>query len=292
LKLIPKENGFALNSSTHHTELHQSRFVLQAINTFCELVSISRPFRLSVLQHSNSFPIDALPGSSAAVTVACIKALALFERVPLNSHELFKLSALSHLQVQNFSGSCADIAASSFGGVLSFRSPDVKHLRHLYFQGGTQNVLHDRWPHLSMAPLRWPETLAIQAFWSGIDSSTTALMRDVDQWQEREPVQYEQLMQKINHHTQNLINLLMRSTPELTLGCINALRGCFAELQRKSGANVYPEKLRTLCAKLNTPQRAIKPSGAGGGDYLIAFESVDEKSGEASSHALHNCCLP
>ena len=53
-------------------------------------------------------------GSSAAVTVATIKALAKFYDLKMSKDQIFKLAAIAHLDVQG-NGSLGDIAASVMG---------------------------------------------------------------------------------------------------------------------------------------------------------------------------------
>ena len=66
-------------------------------------------------------------GSSAAVTVATVKALCAFYDLQLTNDELYKLASIAHLDVQG-NGSLGDIAASVYGGWVAYRSFDKQWL--------------------------------------------------------------------------------------------------------------------------------------------------------------------
>ena len=69
-------------------------------------------------------------GSSAAVTVATIKALSEFYELNLSKEHLFKLASIAHLNVQG-NGSLGDIAASVYGGWIAYHSFDKECLKSL-----------------------------------------------------------------------------------------------------------------------------------------------------------------
>ncbi|WP_225209413.1 phosphomevalonate kinase, partial [Limosilactobacillus fermentum] len=62
-------------------------------------------------------------GSSAAVTVATVKALCEYYQLPVNKEMIFKLSSIAHFDVQG-NGSLGDVAASVYGGWGAYRSFD------------------------------------------------------------------------------------------------------------------------------------------------------------------------
>ena len=64
-------------------------------------------------------------GSSAAICVAIVEAILGFHRMETESKEaketIFKIAALAHYEAQGKVGSCFDIAASTFGGLLAYK---------------------------------------------------------------------------------------------------------------------------------------------------------------------------
>lgn len=67
-------------------------------------------------------------GSSAAVCVAVVRAVLAAYGVPALPVTVFKLAATAHFLVQG-NGSLGDVAASSMGGLVYYRSPDREWLR-------------------------------------------------------------------------------------------------------------------------------------------------------------------
>ncbi len=67
-------------------------------------------------------------GSSAAVTVATVKAILRFYGVKMSNELVYKLSAISHYSVQG-NGSAGDIAASVYGGWLAYQTFDKKMVK-------------------------------------------------------------------------------------------------------------------------------------------------------------------
>ncbi len=72
-------------------------------------------------------------GSSAAVTVATIKALAKFYDLKMSKDQIYKLAAIAHLDVQG-NGSLGDIAASVYGDGL----PTVRLIKRGWRQHETR----------------------------------------------------------------------------------------------------------------------------------------------------------
>ena len=67
-------------------------------------------------------------GSSAAVCVAVVRAVLAAYGVQASPVTVFKLAATAHFLVQG-NGSLGDVAASSMGGLVYYRSPDREWLR-------------------------------------------------------------------------------------------------------------------------------------------------------------------
>ncbi len=103
-------------------------YILSAIS-FTERFCIEQNIKMNVYDlHVNS-DLDSADGkkyglgSSAAVTVATVKAILRFYGVKFTNELVYKLSAISHYSVQG-NGSAGDIAASVYGGWLAYQTFD------------------------------------------------------------------------------------------------------------------------------------------------------------------------
>src|SRR5699024_8097262 len=94
-------------------------------------------------------------GSSAAVAAALTQALTVAAGVSLTREALATLAIAAHRSAQNGTGSGGDVAASIFGGVISY--------------------IRDQAPE----PLAWPESLAGLAVITGSGASTPDMVARV-----------------------------------------------------------------------------------------------------------------
>lgn len=181
-------------------------------------------------------------GSSAACTVATIRALAAEFQKPINERQLFDLSYQSVLRVQKI-GSGFDVAASTYGGVLSYTN-----------QGKI------------ISPLTLAEPLALVVGFSGEKASTVSLVEMVKQKYEQYPDKVQRIMQAIGV-------LVNQAAPELEEGNFEAF-GKFMnfnhEYLRDLGVSNQPLEAMILRAK-EAGAWGAKISGAGGGDCVIAI---------------------
>lgn len=95
-------------------------------------------------------------GSSAAVVVGVVSALNAHFNLRLPLLTRFKLAGLAHYFVQK-NGSLGDIAASTYGGVISYHSPDLSQLVDVSQHWPDPAIVDLSWPKLLITPLTWPE---------------------------------------------------------------------------------------------------------------------------------------
>ena len=114
-------------------------------------------------------------GSSAAVTVATVKALCQFYDIPMSQDRLFKLAAIAHLDVQG-NGSLGDIAASVYGGWIAYQAFDRDWLASARRELSLEQLLDTQWPGLQIELLTPPEPLRLMIGWTGTPASTSHLV--------------------------------------------------------------------------------------------------------------------
>ncbi len=129
-------------------------------------------------------------GSSAAVTVATVKALCEFYQLPVNQNMIFKLAAIAHFEVQG-NGSLGDIAASVYGGWIAYHSFDRQWLAQQRQYLNLPQLLELDWPGLNIEQLNAPANLELLIGWTGSPASTSTLVDKVSLVKAREQLEYQ-----------------------------------------------------------------------------------------------------
>ena len=157
-------------------------YVVSAVETIEQLRTERRlglvPVRLSVRSDLHRAGVKTGLGSSAAVTVACTRALADHYGMRLSIEDRFRLALLAGVQV-DAGPSGADLAAATWQGWVSYRAPDRQALLNGLHRHGVAHSLERPWAELAVRPLPPPTELALHVGWSGSPASTTALVADL-----------------------------------------------------------------------------------------------------------------
>lgn len=224
-------------------EVADFSFVKESLKVFRHEFSIKDFFSLRIKSELGNFGL----GTSSAVTVATLKALAEFNHLNLDKKELFNLSYKVIQNVQRL-GSGFDLATSIWGGTI-------------YFEGKTKKVesLHQKF-------------LPIMAFFSGQKVKTIEMVEKVAQLKKRNSKFVEDIFRKIAKLVEE-----GRDTVEgcdwVTLGKLMTQNHLFlTQLQ------VSTPKLDQLVeTAIKAGAYGAKLSGAGGGDCMIALVSRKNK---------------
>lgn len=209
-------------------------------------------------------------GSSAAVTVATVKALNRLYDLQLNQLELYKLAALAHLEVQG-NGSLGDIAASVFGGFIAYASFDKQWLNANWHQTDLDTLVHMTWPGLKIQPLEIPNNLQLLIGWSGSPASTSRLVDQITLTKTKQKQAYQAFLQNSNTCVNQIIQAFKQHD---LLGIQNGIRQnrqILKDLAKISHTSIETTKLAQLCEIAESHLGAAKTSGAGGGDCGIVI---------------------
>lgn len=187
-------------------------------------------------------------GSSSAVTVALLYALAHLYRLNLTKEEVFKLGYQVTLNVQGV-GSGFDIAAATFG-------------KTLYFVTGGKVI----------EPLNI-KTLPLVVGYSGVKADTPKIVKSLKLKVKSEKSKYIKIFDEIKMIVEKARKTLLREDYP-TLG---KLMNDNHKLLQKLG--VSTKKLDKMCqAALGAGAWGAKLSGAGGGDCMIAVVSPPKRN--------------
>ena len=184
-------------------------------------------------------------GSSAALTVALVN---LFQPDSTAS-ELFAKAFRCHLAFQNGMGSGADIALAAMDETIVFQRGE------------------------SPIPMGLPDDLFMLAIWSGEPASTVGYVAAVNQWRQHNPDTYLGHINDLSNTASECITALEKKDSQRVLTIIEQYDRHLERLSSASGANFYNQAHLKMRKKVELTHCAYKPSGAGGGDYGIAYST-------------------
>lgn len=183
-------------------------------------------------------------GSSAAITVALVKLFA----PSLDTAACLERAIACHLRFQGGKGSGADIALSVFDEPIGYRIGETPK------------------------PVNLPDHIEILAIWTGHAASTTAFITRLQAWRRSNEVQYVFYIDKLKTIADDFARGLDAEGPEL-MSQVTEYDQTLQALSEESGANFYSEAHVALRNEIQLGNLAYKPSGAGGGDFGLAFST-------------------
>ncbi len=217
-------------------------------------------------------------GSSSAVTVATVRAVAGFYGLPLDDLAVYKLALLASYAVQPI-GSGGDIAASTFTGWVGYTSPDRDWLREETEKknapDGLTRLVTRQWPLLEIRRLPAPD-LRLRVGWTGAPASTPGLVANVQAGAHRsDDAAYAAFLRGSEDCLDHLMRALEDNDPTGFMHQIEENRRLLRDLSHTSGITIETLQLRRLVEIAQEHGAAAKSSGAGGGDCGIALCSPE-----------------
>ena len=209
-------------------------------------------------------------GSSAAVTVATVKALNEFYDLHMTSDQVYKLSAIAHLDIQG-NGSLGDIAASVYGGWIAYKSFDKDWLRAERRTHSLAELLDLHWPQLSIELLEAPTNLKLLIGWTGTPASTSRLVDKIAIVKAEKQEMYQRFLTNSKATIERLISCFRHRSLIGIQREIRRNRELLNDLAKFSGVVIETAKLKKMCEIAEEYGGAAKSSGAGGGDCGIVL---------------------
>lgn len=255
-------------------------YILSAIKVTEEYArSFARELRIFDLQIDSQLDSDSGKkyglGSSAAVTVATVKALCRFYNLPVTKDEIFKLAAIAHFEVQG-NGSLGDVAASVYGGWIAYHSFDRQWLAQQRKYLDLRTLVDLPWPDLKIESLKAPSNLQLLIGWTGKPASTSQLVDKISLFKARQQKEYRQFLEDSKHCIQRMVDGFHNADLESIKNEIRYNRELLKQLGTNSGVHIETPVLNKLCEIAEDFGGAAKTSGAGGGDCGIV--AIDRDS--------------
>ena len=188
-------------------------------------------------------------GSSAAMTVALhalVKKVTRKTATLKNWHHLHN----THSKVQGKKGSGADIAASLYGGAITFKSNG------------------------EISPYHLPENLHIAFLWSGASASTPTFLATLSSWKQSNESLYSTLMSQLGSEVQKILEA--PTAKDVVVG-LKGFTDCLFNFAQNTQIPVFASGHEKLYRHgQDMPELVYKPCGAGGGDLGIAVATEEE----------------
>ncbi|TGB13358.1 phosphomevalonate kinase [Streptomyces sp. MZ04] len=220
-------------------------------------------------------------GSSGAVTVAAVDAVAAFGGLELSADERYRLALLATARIDP-KGSGGDLAASTWGGWIAYQAPDRAFVLDLARRVGVDRTIGAPWPGHEVRRLPAPDGLSLEVGWTGEPASTASLVSDLHRKTWRGSASHQKFVETSNGLVRAAVTAFEAGDRQGLLDQIRAARHELARLDDEVGLGIFTTKLTRLCAAAEAVGGAAKPSGAGGGDCGIAL--LDAKASGDISH--------
>lgn len=267
--LTPGQRAYRVEGADLATELALPRAALAALEL---------PTDADVL-HELTLDVSALYergqklglGSSAASTVAIIKALAP-DRSP---EQIFELAHRAHRALQGGRGSGADVASSAFGGTIAYRlttsslpAPADLLTRDLQPRDGEAHIADAA----ILAALQLPADLKLRAVWTGEPASSVSFIKGLTAAWNQDFEAVASTLQALGRQAERALDACLTNDTALWLDAFAQADQGMERLGETCDLPIITPAHRRLREHAREQGALVKPSGAGGGDFsLVAW---------------------
>ena len=271
-------------------------YILSAIS-FTEQYCLEQNIDLTVYDlHVNS-DLDSLDGkkfglgSSAAVTVATVKAILKFYGVHADNELIYKLSAISHYHVQG-NGSAGDIAASVYGGWIAYQTFNKAWLQYQLAHKSLSEVINSAWPGLNIELLTPPAGMKLMIGWSQKPASTSRLVDETNANKNALIDEYADFLRQSRTCVLKMIDGFETNNIPLIQQQIRVNRALLQHFAKINHIAIEIPRLTKLITIAEKFGGAAKTSGAGNGDCGIVIADQNTNVAVLEQEWKKNNILP
>lgn len=218
-------------------------------------------------------------GSSGAVTIATVRALLAFYGFnELSNLEIYKLATIASLKVSD-KGSFGDIAASSFGGWVFYRSLNKDWLTNkLASNTPMTQLIKSDWPNLEIKNLIMPDDIQLCIGWTHSPASTEQIVTKIQAQLDIGQKQYKQFLTQNEHIVVQLSEALEQADQPTIQMLLESARQLLIQFSKDYHFIIETLDLTKLVEIAEQYHFAAKSSGAGGGDCGIAIGKANDNT--------------
>ncbi len=248
-------------------------YILEAIS-ICEEYALALGRSLKIYNLRVDSELDSQEGakyglgSSAAVTVATVRALFRLYEIEEDDLTIYKLACLAHMKLGS-NGSFGDLAASSVTGWIAYQCFDRVAVLAKRNVLSLPDLLAEEWPSLLIRRLEPLTDYKLLIAWTQSPASTPSLVDRISQTVD--PLFYERFLQESRQLVTTMIKAFDENDGKQAAAMLKSNRSLLKALNPSIET---PDLTRLI--DIASPYGAAKTSGAGGGDCGIVL--VDEKT--------------
>ncbi|CCK86257.1 Phosphomevalonate kinase [Lactobacillus equicursoris DSM 19284 = JCM 14600 = CIP 110162] len=271
-------------------------YILSAIS-FTERYCLEKNVKMDVYDLFVNSDLDSADGkkyglgSSAAVTVATVKAILHFYGVKATKDLVYKLSTISHYSVQG-NGSAGDIAASVYGGWIAYQTFNKTWLAEELAAKRLSDVVSEAWPGLKIQELVPPEGMDLLVGWSQQPASTSRLVDKTNANKKNLKAEYAKFLEDSRNCVLKMIKGFEENNIKLIQKQIAVNRRLLQHFAAINNIAIEIPRLTELIEIANKFGGAAKTSGAGNGDCGIVIVNQDTNVDLLRREWLKNNILP
>nr|WP_240393848.1 phosphomevalonate kinase [Corynebacterium lactis] len=211
-------------------------------------------------------------GSSGAVAVAVVRAVAAEIGLSLSNLDVFKLAFLATTEA-GAAGSGGDIACSSHGGVVFYRRPAPGAMEALVALAASDpaSALSSEWPNLRIESLPGLPGMKLLVGWTGAPVKTDSQLAKAGPIDGVRTRGGERFVTAVASLSEKLWAALEEKDADAAMECLRENRRLLREYEAQRGVVIETGLLRSLADIADEHGAAGKSSGSGGGDCGIAL---------------------
>lgn len=199
-------------------------------------------------------------GSSAALTVSLVAAAYKVSSINHATNDIFEAAIKIHHQAQGYLGSGIDIAACTYGGILSYRMTIGDGM-----------------------PIKIPESVPLWAdmhilpVWSGSSASTRKMVSGVNRLKTSNAALYDELIKELSEVSAAGYSAWINQESALFLGAVDNYYELLFRLGERSTMPIISSRHQKIYEVVRRNGAFYKPSGAGSGDIGLVFSNDPDK---------------
>jgi phosphomevalonate kinase len=208
-------------------------------------------------------------GSSAALTVALTSALVGWSadgRMPAADRPWLQTLVTLHRRIQGGLGSGVDVAASVLGGAVEYRLGDDGSIA-------------------TAAPVMLPGDLRFLSIWTGRAASTGSFLKRLEERRSIDRQAVERAIRGIVNVSQTGVDAVRNRSSIGFLDAVDRFWDALEGLGRVIDMPITSDEHRLLRRLACETAVRYKPSGAGGGDFGLAFDTDPERLAALATRA-------
>jgi phosphomevalonate kinase len=212
-------------------------------------------------------------GSSAAMCVAGLGAAMRLcrEDIDHSRAKLAEMALAGHRRAQG-GGSGVDVYASAYGGVFG-----------TVIEGGVAR---------GFEPLAWPKGARWRVLWTGEPVSTKGFVAQVRALAERSEREYRALIDRVRAASEAFQSAMRAGDAGALVRATDEHGMAMDALGQGAGVAIVTEPMRALFERGRALGCAMKPSGAGGGDIVLAVSERDDALAALDGYAREQGMVP